>query len=257
MTDAFNPTLTRRMSNLMNTWRRLPIRPLPPLATTVLLLCLAGCGKGDDVRVRLQVRPASSGALTRLEIQAQVAGRQAGLRYKWFSVSGGCDPQESDSAATLFQFAENVTRDRVSVEVWRENKRVAQAEIDVKLDEKRARLAKEQPPEIQIEITLIPPYEQGGPDTHADIAGNVSGKLAPEHKVVLYAWAYNAWHLQPTVNAVHDIRPDNTWTSWTHTGTSYAALVVRPEFDAFVRLDMLPQVGGYVLARTVVEGRRQ
>src|SRR6267142_5204315 len=110
------------MSNLMNTWRRLLIRPLPPLATTVLLMCLAGCGKGEDVRVRLQVRPASSGALTRLEIQAQVAGPQAGLRYKWFSVSGGCEPQESDSPATLFQFAENVTRDRVSLEVWRKNK---------------------------------------------------------------------------------------------------------------------------------------
>ena len=123
------------MTSLMNRSRRLPILALPLLATAMLLLCLAGCGKGDDVRVRLQVRPASSGALTRLEIQAQVAGRQAALRYKWFSVSGGCDPQESDSPATLFQFAESVTRDRVSVEVWRENKRVAQAEIDVKLDE--------------------------------------------------------------------------------------------------------------------------
>ena len=106
-------------------------------------------------------------------------------------------------------------------------------------------------------LRLVARYEQGGQDTHADMAGKVSGKLAPEHKVVLYAWAYNAWHLQPTVNAVHDIRPDNTWTSWTHTGTSYAALVVRPEFGAFVRLDMLPQVGGCVLARTVVEGTRK
>jgi hypothetical protein len=37
---------------------------------------------------------------------------------------------------------------------------------------------------------------------------------------------------------------------------SYAALLVRPEFDAFVRLDILPQIGGYVLARTIVEGKR-
>ena len=66
-----------------------------------------------------------------------------------------------------------------------------------------------------------------------------------------YGWA----HLK--VNAVHDIRPDKTWPSWTHTGASYAALVVRPEFDAFVRRDRLPQVGGYVLARTIVEGARK
>ena len=116
----------------------------------MLVMCLAGCSGGDGVRVRLHARPASSGALTRLEIQAQVAGRQAGLHYKWFSVSGGCDPQESDAPTTLFQFGESATRDRVSVEVWRENKRVGQAEIDVKFDEKRARAAKEQPPDVHI-----------------------------------------------------------------------------------------------------------
>jgi hypothetical protein len=226
------------------------------VAAATSALWLAGCDHGDAVRVKLHVRPASSGALSRLELQAQVAGPQTGLRYRWFAVSGGCDPQESESPATLFQFAENVVRDRISVEVWRDDKRVAQADVEVKFDEQRARLAKEVAPVVQIEITSIPPYEQGGPDTRADIVGKVSGKLAPEYKVVLYARAYNAWHLQPTVNAAHAIRPDNTWASWTHTGTSYAALLVRPEFDAFVRLDVLPQVGGYVLARTIVEGKR-
>jgi hypothetical protein len=127
----------------------------------------------------------------------------------------------------------------------------------VKFDEQRARATKERVPEVQIEITTVPPYEQGGPDTRADIGGKITGKLAPEYKIVLYARAYNSWHVQPTVNAVHPIRPDNTWTTWTHTGTSYAALLVRPEFDAFVRLDMLPQVGGYVLARAVVDGKRK
>ena len=226
-------------------------------AVALVALWLAGCDHGDTVRVKLHVRPASSGALSRLEVQAQVAGPQSGLRYKWFSVSGGCDPQESESPATVFQFAENAVRDRISVEVWQGSQRVAQAEVDVKFDEERARVAKEQAPEVQIEITHVPPYEQGGPDTRADIAGKVNGRIAPEYKVVLYARAYNSWHLQPMINAVHRIRPDNTWTTWTHTGTSYAALLVRPEFDAFVRLDVLPQVGGYVLARAIVEGKRK
>jgi len=241
---------------LMDTSWRFSSRQLRFVAAAMSALWLTGCDNGDTVRVKLQVRPASSGALSRLEIQAQVAGRQTGLRYKWFAVSGGCDPQESESPATLFQFSENVVRDRVSVEVWRDNTRVSQADVDVKFDEQRARFAKEQPPAAQIEISSIPPYEQGGPDTRAGIAGKVSGKLAPEYKVVLYARAYNAWHLQPTVNAAHAIHPDNTWTTWTHTGISYAALLVRPEFDAFVRLDVLPQVGGYVVARTIVEGTR-
>jgi hypothetical protein len=225
-------------------------------ALVVAVFC-AGCGESDAVRVRLQSRPHPSGALTRLQLQAQVAGAQAGLRYKWFSVVGSCDPQESESPATLFQFGENMVRDRVSVEVWRGNRRVGEAELDVELDEEQARLAKEPPSSMRIEITTVPPYEKGGPDTRAGIAGRVIGEAGPELKVVVYAWAYNAWHIQPMVNAVHDIRPDNTWTTWTHTGTSYAALLVRPEFDAYVRLDTLPQAGGYVVARTLVEGARE
>jgi len=37
------------------------------------------------------------------------------------------------------QFAESVNRDRVSVEVWRGDKRVAQDEINVTLNEERLR----------------------------------------------------------------------------------------------------------------------
>jgi hypothetical protein len=33
-----------------------------------------------------------------------------------------------------------------------------------------------------------------------------------------------------------------------------AALLVRPGYDASARLDLLPPIGGYVVARTVVEG---
>ena len=228
------------------------------VTVTVLATCLlAGCSDHEAVRVRLQVRPVASGSLRHLDIQAQVTGPQAGLMYKWFAVSGGCDPQQSDSPSTVFRFADNVIRDRVSVEVWRGNTRVTESEVDVKFDEERARRDKEPLPEVQIEITTVPPHEPGGPDTRAEIAGKVIGKVEPEYKVVLYARAYNSWHIQPIAQTVHSIRPDNTWTSWTHTGSSYAALLVRPEFDAFVRLDMLPAVGGYVLARTVVDGKRK
>ena len=63
--------------------------------------------------------------------------------------------------------------------------------------------------------------------------------------------------LEPIAYASHAIRPDNTWTSWTHTGSSYAALLVRPGFEPVPRLDVLPKIGGYVVARTVVEGMRK
>jgi hypothetical protein len=229
-----------------------------PLAGAALVLSLVGCNR-DTVRVQLYSHPPDSPGAGHLEITAQVAGPQSKLNYRWFSISGSCSPQISTTPTTQFRFADGGTRDRVSVEVWRNDKLVGQSSIDVKLDEVQARLAAvdKLPPDLNIEITSIPPYEpKGGPDTHAEIAGTVGGKPGPDYSVVLYARASDIWYIQPTAYAAHAIRPDNTWTSWTHTGSSYAALLVRPGFEPLPRLDVLPNVGGYVVARTLVDGRR-
>ena len=189
-----------------------------------------------------------------------MSGPGSGLRFKWFTVAGACNPQDSDQPTTLFKFADGATRDRVTVEVWREGKVAAQNNLDVKLDEIQARLAVQEkiPPDWSIEIVRVPPYEpQGGPNTRADIAGKISGTLDPGYSVVLYARASEIWYIQPLAYASHAIRPDNTWTSWTHTGSSYAALLVRPGFEPVPRLDVLPKVGGYVMARAIVEGTRK
>jgi hypothetical protein len=238
-------------------WRSCIIRPFSALAGAIIAVCAAGCGDRAVVRVQLQTFTAAGGDPHRLEIRAQVSGPQASLRYKWFSVAGECEPQESEWPATVFKFAATTTKDRVSVEVWRDNHRVAESQVDVKLDQERARLASEQVPKVQVEITDIPPYEpEGGPNTRAEIGGKVSGELTADLKVVIYARA-DAWYIQPTPYASHSIRSNHTWSSWTHTGSSYAALVVRPGFDPFLRLDVLPQVSGYVVARTIVEGTRK
>ncbi len=225
------------------------------LALGVLALCVAACADRDAVRVLLHAQPSPDGDGRRLEIRAEVTGPQAGLRYKWFSVSGECQPQEGDRPSTVFEFADGTTRDRVSLEVWRDDERVATRELDVTLDEPRVRAASRRQPKVQIAIIKIPPYEpEGGPDTRADIAGTVSGEVSPDLRVVIYARA-DAWYSQPTPYALHAIGSGNTWSSWTHTGSSYAALVVWRTYTPFARLDVLPQVGGDVLARTIVEGR--
>jgi hypothetical protein len=205
--------------------------------------------------VELQARSISKEYPSRLEVQAQVVGPMTGLRYKWFSVNGSCDPQDSEAPATTFKFAEGAPQDRITVEVWRGDRRVAQSELPVKFE--GPQVADRASHDVQIDITSVPPYEQGGPETHAEIAGKVSGKLAPDCAVVIYARAYENWFIQPTARAKHPISPANTWTSWTHTGTSYAALIVRSDFEPLDRLDLLPQVGGSVLARTTVDGKRQ
>src|SRR5262245_51619782 len=109
MNDIFILSPSGRISSLMDSARRFSNRLQTVVPFAIAALWLAGCGSSDAVRVKLHTRPSTSGALTRLEIQAQVAGPQTGLRYKWFAVSGGCDPQDSDSPTTVFQFAENVT----------------------------------------------------------------------------------------------------------------------------------------------------
>jgi hypothetical protein len=216
----------------------------------------AGCDDRDAVRVQLEAKAPPGSDATRLNVRAQVSGPQAGLRYQWLSVAGECDPQESSVPATSFKFALGSVRDRVSVEVWRDDRRVGHAEIDVKVEQGRASVEAARMPAVAIEIATIPPYNaEGGSDTRADIGGRVSGELSPDFKVVVYARA-DAWYNQPSLYAQHPVRPDNTWSTWTHTGSSYAALLVRPGFDARARLDVLPQVGGYVLARTIVEGAR-
>jgi len=229
-------------------------------ALLAVALLAAGCADRDGVRVQLHSRTPPTQGVMHLEVTAQVSGPETGLRFKWFSVSGACNPQDSDQPTTLFKFADGATRDRVTVEVWREGKVAAQNSLDVKLDEIQARLAVQEkiPPDWSIEIVRVPPYEpQGGPNTRADIAGKISGTLDPGYSVVLYARASEIWYIQPLAYASHAIRPDNTWTSWTHTGSSYAALLVRPGFEPVPRLDVLPKVGGYVMARAIVEGTRK
>src|SRR5882672_3353463 len=122
-----------RMTDRMRTPRQCRLTLLRVLTATVLACGLSACRDRNSVRVHLQSHTPPGKDLVRLEIQAQVTGPQTGLRYKWFSVSGECEPQESGSPVTTFKFAESVNRDRVSVEVWRGDKRVAQDEINVTL----------------------------------------------------------------------------------------------------------------------------
>ena len=192
------------------------------LALGIVLALLGGC-RADGVRVRLEARAPAGGDGTRLEIRAQVAGPQRGLHYRWLSVAGECEPQETTAPATVFHFAEGTRKDRVTVEVWRDSARVAEGDVDVQVDARRVRVLAEQRPAVTIAVTQVPPYEpNGGPDTRADIGGAVSGDLPPDYEVLVYAFA-DAWYIQPLPNTAHAVGPDRTWRTWTHTGSSYAA----------------------------------
>jgi len=219
-----------------------------------ILVFLGACAK-SEVGVELNAHHQPSTPPGLLAVQAQVTGPQAGLRYKWFSVLGELDPQQSETPKSSFTFASNSPRDRIRVEVWRDNERVAEGELDVNMDPNML-VSSEPRPQVAISITEIPQYEPaGGPDTRADIGGKVTGEVITDYGVVIYARA-DAWYIQPAPYALHHIQPDGSWKSWTHTGSSYAVLVVRNDYKPLTRLDVLPPVDGSVIARAIVEGRR-
>jgi hypothetical protein len=223
-------------------------------ACAAAFVVTTACAGHDDLRVQLEARHPILNDGHRLEVQAQVQGRQEGLRYKWFSVQGEFEPQESYAPRSTFIFASNSSRDRIWVEVWREDQRLAQSVLDVMPEPGVTLSAK--PPAVQVAITEIPPYQPaGGSDTHANISGTVSGDFTADNRVVIYARA-DAWYVQPMPYTTLEIGADRKWKSWTHTGGAYAALVVSRDFKPFMRLDVLPQVGGEILARTFVEGKR-
>ena len=107
--------------------------------------------------------------------------------------------------------------------------------------------------EPSIEFTKVPPASEGGPDTASTIEGRVSGARAGE-QIVLYARS-GQWWVQPLANQPFTkIQGNSRWSSSTHLGIEYAALLVAPEYRPPANLDSLPTTGGAVIAVATVKG---
>jgi len=234
------------------------LRRLAAFAWVGILVLAAGCSRHDALKVELQTRGSANQEILQLQVDALVSGPMTGLHYKWFAVSGTCVPQESTQPTTHFNFAEGVANDRITLEVWRGDRLEARAEKDVHFNLELAQRAQAEAatPDVFIEFTQIPPLEAGGDHTRGDIAGKVTGKVDPDYRVIVYARAYDSWYIQPTVRALHPIKSDQTWITWTHTGESYAAFVVRSDYVPLMRLDVLPPLGPSIKARVVSEGKK-
>ncbi len=113
-------------------------------------------------------------------------------------------------------------------------------------------------PVPQIKITALPPFDPDGSLPRYLLVGKVSGTLEPNLQVVVYERrALNLWYVQPNIYTKHPLHPDGRWSSWTHTGTSYAALLVKPYYEPPQTAGALPPLGDGVLAITVVDGRQK
>ena len=90
------------------------------------------------------------------------------------------------------------------------------------------------PPKPNVQITLVPAANPGGPVQLDFIEGRASG-VKPGQQIVLYARS-DIWWIQPFVNQPFTkIQPDSTWRNATHLGTDYAAILVEPGFHPATR----------------------
>ena len=104
-----------------------------------------------------------------------------------------------------------------------------------------------------IQFTKVPAADKGGPDTLDVVEGRVAG-ARPGQRIVLFSKS-GVWWVQPEARKPFtEIRPDSTWTSPTHLGTEYAALLVDAGYSPPLSAETLPEKGGGIAAMTVVPG---
>ena len=104
----------------------------------------------------------------------------------------------------------------------------------------------------EIEFTSVPLAGPDNPGKVSAIEGRVMGAQAGQ-KIVIYARGQTTWWVQPLANQPFtQIRANSTWSSSTHPGTEYAALLVGPDFQPPLTTDVLPMDG--VFASAVTKG---
>lgn len=104
-----------------------------------------------------------------------------------------------------------------------------------------------------IEFTKIPAAAQGGRERVDTIAGRVKN-ARPGQQIVIYAhsgpWWVQPWPDRPFI----PIKSDSTWSTETHLGFEYAALLVDPDYHPLPTMDIAPTQGGPVAVVSIVKG---
>ncbi len=120
------------------------------------------------------------------------------------------------------------------------------------------RLAAQTQSSPEIKIVEVPSSAPGGPDEMFPISGTVVNAQPKEYRVCIYVFAGGTWFVQPfDYDPLTVIKTDGKWETEIHGGSIYAALLVRPGYKARAQLKVLPDVGGDVVARDRVAGKRQ
>jgi hypothetical protein len=104
-----------------------------------------------------------------------------------------------------------------------------------------------------IEFTKIPPAAQGGRERTDTIAGRVRNGR-PGQKIVIYAhsgpWWVQPWPDKPFI----PIQADSTWSTETHLGFEYAAMLVESTYHPPPTMDIAPTSGGSIVTVKIEKG---
>src|SRR5215469_15940184 len=104
-----------------------------------------------------------------------------------------------------------------------------------------------------IEFTKIPPAAQGGRERVDTIAGRVRNARAGQ-QIVIYARS-GPWWVQPWPDqALIPIRADSTWSTETHLGFEYSAMLVDAGYRPPPTMDLAPTQSSSVVSVTIVKG---
>ena len=104
-----------------------------------------------------------------------------------------------------------------------------------------------------IAFTKIPPAAEGGTERVDTISGRVVG-ARPGQRIVVYARS-GQWWVQPFADQPFTaIQPNSRWSTSTHLGYEYAALLVEPTYHPPPTMDVPPTRGGSVVATIIVKG---
>jgi hypothetical protein len=104
-----------------------------------------------------------------------------------------------------------------------------------------------------IEFTKIPPSAQGGRERVDTVSGRVTG-ARPGERIVIYAHS-GPWWVQPWPDKPFlPVQGDGSWSTPTHLGFDYAALLVEPGYRPPPTMDVAPTPGGSVTLVKIVRG---
>lgn len=104
-----------------------------------------------------------------------------------------------------------------------------------------------------VQFTQVPEVGPGGAEKTVKIAGRATDNK-PGQRIVLFAWD-GTWYVQPFASKPFtEIQADHSWSSVTHVGAKYAALLVEHDYAPPRVADTLPAQGGQVIAVATVNG---